>query len=283
MKTFLSFVCLFFSSVAFAAPTIKQVNGKTDQIAVTTTRETTVGSQWVANMKTGGQCVFEVVQQSNSVTLMEADDCNMAQLRVGQKLEKSLFTAGQTQGSAKGGPAWLSKLKGFSIIGFYSTADELPYKAGNVSGTVSAENSFGFGAEYNYSLTRATQGLPLAVVGGLTYEMAREWDSFSERGVTTNYVGNKPTLSIWTPYLNAQYNMGESFGVFAGMNYSIPRLSDSGTLKMKSDLGYQMGASLSFTESIAADAIYRWLNFGANSNISDVSLDGFTIRGRYIF
>ncbi len=272
------------SSLAFAGPSIKQINKSSDQIAVQKTNETTIGSQWVVSEKSGSQCLFEVVQANSQSAVLETSDCDLAQIRVGQKIEKSLFSSADNQNTTSGkAPIWMKKLDGFSLIGFYSFSDELKYKANSQDYTGAAETSFGFGAEYKYSLVRPTGGLPLSLIGGLTYELSREQKSETVNNQTQNFQGTKPNFSLWLAYLNGQYDVNEWFGAFFGFNYSFPVESDYGNINLKSDLGYQLGASFSLSNNFAVDGLYRWVNIKANNGITDVSLDGLTIRGRYIF
>ena len=279
MKFLIAFIAMFASASVLAKPSIKQINGNDQQIAVRATKNTTIGSQWIATTKSGSQCQFEVTQQSSSTAVMETGDCEMSDLRVGQRLEKSLFTSDNST-KTKSKPMWMKKIKGLSVIAFFSLADELPYTTQGQNITANSSNAFGFGGEYNYSLSKVTEGLPLSIVPGLTYEMTREIDSYSN-GVKVT--GAKPSFSLWTPYINGMYNIADSFGAFAGVNYSIPLAENFGDVKLKSQLGYQIGATARVTSSVALDGIYRWINFDGTSGVKDVSLDGFTLRGRYMF
>ncbi|MCJ8276449.1 MAG: hypothetical protein HRT44_10915 [Bdellovibrionales bacterium] len=137
----------FASAVALAGPKIKQIDSTGEKIAVANTKETTIGSEWIVSLKSGEQCSFEVTSQNTKVAILETDDCNFKGMRVGQRIEKSLFdsntSAGKTQASSKN-PAWMKKLKGFSVVGFFSFAEELPYTSGNNDITAQSETAFGF-------------------------------------------------------------------------------------------------------------------------------------------
>ncbi len=268
-----------------AGPKVKQINKSNDQIAVQANKETTIGSQWIVSQKSGAQCVFEVVQSNTQSAVLETDDCDLSQIRVGQSIEKSLFASTTNQSRTTGkGPAWLKDLDGFSLVAYYTFADDLPYKGqGGQNITANSETSFGFGAEYAYDLTRATDGLPLSLTGGLTYELSREIESYSANGVTQKAQGAKPNFSLWLAYVNGQYNLTKRIGAFFGVNYSFPVESDFGDVNLKSALGYQLGATARLTDNLAVDALYRWINIDATNGVSDVSLDGLTVRGRYIF
>ena len=231
---------------------------------------------------------MDVVDKVAGVAILNARSCsNLSALRVGQKLEKSLFSdssssAGRTSGGAQNWDNVREQLRGLSIIGFYSMADELPAKAGDVNGTFAAETAFGFGAEYEYGFgDQLVQGLPMSIVGGITYEISREISKLKVQG-TTQPFSSKPKISLWTPYVNGQVNITEQFAGFAGLNYSIPSISNFGDEKGKSQLGYQIGASAKLTSSLAVDGIYRWINFKSD-NIDQYDLDGFVLRGRYLF
>lgn len=279
MKVLLTLLVFMVGATALAKPKIKQINGKDKQIAVSAAQETTIGSQWMATEKSGNQCQFEVIQQSSKIALLETSDCDMSALRVGQTLDKSLFVS-DNKSKTTASPRWMKKIAGLSLIAFYSLADDIPFTSGGQTNTANSSSAFGFGAEYEYSLTQITEGLPVAIVPGLTYELAREIDSYSNGGRVT---GKKPSFSLWTPYVNGMYNLADSFGLFAGLNYSIPLASNFGDIKLKSQLGYQMGLTARLTSTLALDGIYRWINFDGTSGVSDLSLDGFTLRGRYMF
>lgn len=273
---------LLVGSVAVAGPKVQQINKSSDQIAVVPTKETTIGSEWVVTQSSGTQCVFEVVQTSTRSAVLETNDCDLNQLRIGQTIEKSLFStasAGNQSKTSSNGPAWMKKLDGFSLIGFYSFSDELKYTRQTVDVTGGSDSAFGFGAEYEQNLAKATQGLPMSIIGGLTYELTRELKSEN----SVNLPGKKPNFSLWTAYVNAAYNITDSISPFAGMNYSFPVESDFQNYNIKSDIGYQLGLSAQLTQNVAVDGLYRWINIKGSADLEEISLDGLTVRGRYVF
>lgn len=286
MKKILLLITFLFGTIAFAGPKIKQIDTAKERVAVTATKQTTVGSQWMISTKNGTPCSLEVTDKVGNIAILDASSCsNLNQIKVGQRIEKSLFSdtsTGRTRTKRGVGPAWLKKLKGVSLVGFYSMADELPYKAGSTAITAKSDKTFGFGAEYNSDMTEFTDGLPMSLVSGFTYELSRDINSFHFNGQTRLPQGVKPNFRLLAPYVNALYWVTQSVGGFAGINYSIPFESDFGDTKLKSQLGYQVGVSGQLTNKFAVDGVYRWINM-KGSDISDVSLDGLVLRGRYIF
>ena len=71
MKFLIAFIAMFASASVLAKPSIKQINGNDQQIAVRATKNTTIGSQWIATTKSGSQCQFEVTQQSSSTAVVK--------------------------------------------------------------------------------------------------------------------------------------------------------------------------------------------------------------------
>ena len=231
---------------------------------------------------------MKVVDKMAGVAILNASGCaNLSQLRVGQKIEKSLFSsssssAGRVTSSANNWDNVREQLKGVSLIAFYSMADEFPAKAGAESGTYIAESAFGFGAQYDYSLgDSVVQGLPISIVGGLTYELSREISKLKINNQTQN-LATKPSLAFWDFYGNVQLNVMERLAAFGGLNYAIPLEKNFGDDKAKSGIGYQIGATVKLTSQLGIDGIYRWINF-KTSNIDEIDLDGFMVRGQYIF
>lgn len=290
MKTFGTFLLLILlAPTAWAAPKIKQVDVAAERLAVSSTSETTIGSQWMATTPNKMQCSFEVTDVIANVAILQATSCpDLSKLKVGQKLEKSLFTkTSKTQRSQTSASAaakrWMQKLKGFSVFAAYSLADEAKYSVSGIDATAEANKAFGLGAEYHYSLIKYTDGLPIDIVPGLAYQFKRTVDKVkASNGNQFVYNGSKPDFSLVLPFINAQYNLTQSVGAFLGVNYSLPYENNFQGTKLKSKLGYQLGATASVMENISVDALYRWVNLGS-SDIGEVSLDGFSLRGRYVF
>lgn len=285
---YLMLVATVFAFTAQAAPKIKQIDNNKKRVAVTATSKTAVGTAWVATDRNGSQCTMTVVDKVAGVAILNARSCsNLSALKVGQKIEKSLFsdnssTSGQTTGGVQNWSNVRQQLEGLSLIGFYSMADNADAKINSQSLEFSGETAFGFGAEYEYSFgDQLVQGLPMAIVGGVTYEMSREFTKVKSQGQSAQ-LSTKPSFSLWTPYVNGQVNVTERVSGFAGLNYSIPFVKNFGDDKGKSQLGYQIGASAKLTSSLAVDGIYRWVNLKTDS-IDQIDLDGFVFRGRYLF
>ncbi len=282
-----------FATQAFAGPKIQQVDTTRNRVAVSSDKDTSIGSEWMATKKDGTQCVLVVDDKIANLAILKPLSCSgLSELRVGQTLTKNLLSTSTKTPSANNESRVVSsqdwsqireKLRGLSLIGFYSMADDVPFKVNGTSATAIGETAWGFGGEYEYFLGDAIlQGLPIAVVGGVTYELSREYTSVKQNGATQQYPGAKPAFSMWDFYANAQLNVTNSVSALAGFNYPVAREENFGDEKLKSSLGYQVGATARLSNQLGVDAMYRWINL-KTASLSDMELNGFVLRGRYIF
>lgn len=282
-------VTLLFSAVAQAAPKVKQVDTNRNRVAVTATSQTAIGSEWVITNKDGSQCTLVVDDKIGDVAVLKPSSCSLSKVKVGQTLTKSVFSSSKSSSSSDGNRVVTSagwnnfreQIKGASFILFYSMADEVPGKEQGVGFTANGETAWGFGAEYEYFLGDAVEGIPMGIVGGLTYELSREFSSVKSAQGTQQYQ-TKPAFALWDIYANGQVNLTNRVSALAGLNYPIALEKNFGGEKLKSKLGYQIGGSVKLTPQFGVDAMYRWVNL-KTASISEMELNGFVLRGRYIF
>ena len=123
----------------------------------------------------------------------------------------------------------------------------------------------------------------------LGYETPRTFDQATytnNQGTTvlgTN--GFSPRLSMWSLAIMGELKAMEKMNAFAGINFSIPSLSNS-PFSMSGDLGFQGGANYQLLPNIALEGLIKITNMNLKNNIgqtTDVSLAGLELRGRYSF
>lgn len=176
------------------------------------------------------------------------------------------------------------KLKGFSLVGYFSAANRLPIKFENVEVTAKSESAFGLGGEYKASLKQYSNNAPMSVISGVVYESPRELKALNVSGTQTGFDGiSNPSFSMLLPYMNLGYNFTKEATFFGGMNFPVPFESDFGEVSLGGALGFQGGVSMEFTKSFAADVSYRWVNLTGNSGLNRIDVDGLQLKGRYIF
>src|SRR5690606_24512162 len=119
-----------FSAVAQAAPKVKQVDTNRNRVAVTATKQTAIGSEWVVTNKDGSQCTFVVNDKIGDVAVLKPTSCSdLKKIRVGQTLTKSVFSSSSDASSSGNrvvtGEGWNNfreQVKGLSVMAFYSMA-----------------------------------------------------------------------------------------------------------------------------------------------------------------
>ena len=188
-------------------------------------------------------------------------------------------------------PMLSADLRGLSLYVSYDLADSLDFtgSTANVSssGTYEADKAIGFGGQY--MLTQLDNGISLDVGG--TYEMSREMGAVKTPDFgRQNFTGAKPEVQFWTMYGQASALLTPRFGVFGGANYNIPQVKNVPNGTWKGKLGYFFGATLVASGNFAVDGEMRILNYsgssernGVTTNLDNIRLQGFNIRGRYMF
>ncbi|MEM7645749.1 MAG: hypothetical protein AAF203_02465 [Pseudomonadota bacterium] len=175
------------------------------------------------------------------------------------------------------------RLKGFSVVGFWSTADRLPVKVGSEQINAKSEKAFGLGMEYKASLKSPKNPLPLSVIGGLAFESSRELKAQNRSGQSSQFPGSNPSFTMFTFYSNLDYQFMEQVSVFGGINFPFPNESDFGDVSLSGELGVQAGFSMFLAKNVGADISYRWLNLQGNNGLNRIDIDGLILQGRYIF
>jgi|GEM_PF-4361224 len=295
MKKVLLCALLALPTVASAAPEIKQIDSAREKVATTADSTTTLGSEWIATTRTGSQCPLTVVEKIGNLAILDASNCrNVSELRVGQRLSKSVFatSSAATSPSTSGGKSSLraqkwnrvrEQLNGLSVGVLYSMADESEVR-GAQGGTLVAEPVFGVAAEYKYTDKTVIRNMGVGFIGGLSYESSREYTKNKVSGQPIQTLAVKPDLSLWTFYANGVIDLTSRFSTFGGLNVSAPMANRTEGFDVKPGLGYQAGASFAITDQIAVDGIYRWINIKTDSDIIDnIDLNGFMGRARYTF
>jgi opacity protein-like surface antigen len=291
VKTFI-LMSFIFSLNALANPKIEQVDTSRNRVAAKSTTQTVEGTEWIATLNDGTQCTLKVEEKIGNLAILKPMSCgSLSQLRVGQTMTKNLLattevTKSNSQGrSTLSGKNWgtLSEnLKGFSFIGFYSMADDVPFSANGTKFKAIGESSWGLGGEYEKYLGESIiDGLPIGIIGGATYEFAREFTNRTGPDGKVQFQ-EKPSFSLWTLYANSSIYLTNRFAGLLGVNYPIALEKNFNDEKLKSSLGFQLGATAGLTPNVSIDAMYRWVNL-KTATISDMSLDGFVLRGRYVF
>lgn len=187
-------------------------------------------------------------------------------------------------------PVAKANLKGLSIFASFDMTDSMSFDRSSQnqsqSGTFGSDKAFGFGAEY--LLKTLDNGIGLQAGG--TFEMGRTISNEKVGGATGNYTGAKPEVQLWTVYGQAVALLTPEIGVFGGANYTIPQVKNIPGGTWKGKIGYQVGATYMYSETLAIDGIYRTLNFngsvdnqGVSTSYGNISVQGFAFRGRYLF
>ncbi len=179
-----------------------------------------------------------------------------------------------------GAPNWGS-LKGLSAVVAFDTADEAKQKKG---ANFETDNSFAIGAQYEFSQFYPGVGWQ---VGGL-YEFSKDVDNATDPNTQERATGAK--YKNLTGYLELVGKVTPKLKIVGGLNYSSPDLSGVPDVKLKGDMGFQLGGTFAFNENFAIDARYRSLRMemtrpdqlGGREKV-DVKSEGLMFAGRYMF
>ncbi len=175
------------------------------------------------------------------------------------------------------------RLKGFSIVGFWSMADRIPVKTDSGTFKAKSDQAFGFGAEYKASIQSKANPLPLSVVAGLNFETGRELQTAEVNGQTLNLGDGKPGFSLITTYANLSYATKQKFSVFGGLNYVLPQATNFDEVSLSPSVGFQTGVTFELAKNFAADFSHRWINIRGSKQVSQIDLNGFVLQGKYNF
>lgn len=188
-------------------------------------------------------------------------------------------------------PASQDMLKGASLFAHYSLADSMDVELSNgnvtATGDYTADAAFGIGGEYEVYRGASNLGF---VAGGL-YEFARTVSKTNlkvsnQQQAIRGTPNPKPTLAMWEFYGNADFPLTQMFSAYGGVNYNFPVLRKIAGAKLKGRIGWQVGGSVAINDNMAIDGMYRAINMGGTlgeDSLDSLSLDGFLLRGRYMF
>lgn len=171
---------------------------------------------------------------------------------------------------------------GINVIGYYSFANQ--FKTTNNSadshdvggsnhlvdytGEYASSSAMGIGVEYSRPDLLNWSSMGLGFDAGLNYEFNRKISrDYLNRNSSAyygssyqNYYYDDPELSLILPYVNASLNFSRTY-MFAGLNYSVPKVSNADDENFKGKMGYQVGFGAFLTSSISMEVSHRWVSF----------------------
>jgi opacity protein-like surface antigen len=251
-----------------------------------------MGDHFVGELSNGVECKFRVRKVKKNKAMLDLRRCS-ARKKIKKGLAIELVSkGGKTAGKKK---EFVSNI-GFSL--FYSMADTLEsegearvgaYSFDDYKGSSKMGGAIGFAVDYLH-----TQANGIGYGGGFSYEMTRDFTTYSESAGGNNSSGDYkdpvPTLSLMTLYGNGNYSfpVGDMLlFAFAGLNYSLPTLDTEGG-EASGTIGYQLGAGLFVIEKLSVELSYRMIRLNGKSDyggiertFSGASLDGLMLLVRY--
>ena len=167
---------------------------------------------------------------------------------------------------------------------FSSQLEGNVYADGNLR-NLDGDTAFSFGIKGRiYDFTDR-----LSLSAELGYETPRTLDQVTsvQNGSKTvvGTQGYSPRLSLWSLSVLGEAQLLERLNAFAGLNYSIPSLSNS-PFRIGGDIGFQAGTNYQLYPQIAIEGLIKITNMNFKNDIgqtTDVSLAGLELRGRYSF
>ncbi len=176
------------------------------------------------------------------------------------------------------------KMKGFSIVGFYNFSNRDTVKLGQDTYDTKTNTTFGFGAEYKYSLSQHMKNkAPLSLIGGIVFESPREIQAVNIQGTSIQSGAAAPSFSMMLLQANIDYVVSDQVSLFTGLNFPLPFEQDFGEVTLDGTIGFQGGITMALAKSFAADISYRWINIVGNNGLNRIDADGLLLKGRYIF
>lgn len=297
----MTFILALLSYSLFAqdvALTVQEYDGTRNRAVITSLDATPVpmGTTLRVHSKTG-HCDVKITEQVNNQLIGETTGCEAGIISPGMKLAYSPTNSWE-QRPVNTEPAQIST--GYDAQGILAEVMErtsffmgLNF-ANQMEGKVYADSrvkdldgdsalSFGVkGRVYDF-----TDRIYLATE--LSYETPRTFDSATfatpTGDVTQGTQGYSPRMSLWGLAAQGEFKVTDRLIGFAGLNLSIPSLRNS-PFKLRSDLGFQGGATYRLYPNIAMEALIKVTNMNLQNNIgetTDVSLAGLELRGRYNF
>lgn len=125
----------------------------------------------------------------------------------------------------------------------------------------------------------------------LGYETPRTLDQATYTDVTTGATsvagtnGFSPRVTLWSLAVMGDARVLDRVNAFLGMNLSLPSVRNS-PFKLSGDIGFQGGANYQLYKNIAIEGLIKISNMNLRNNfgeVTDVSLAGLELRGRYNF
>lgn len=305
MRQFLTLITVLFSVFAQAediALTIEEYDVPRNRASILVLDSSQVPLETVLRVHTKtGTCEVTIIEKVNDHLIGSTSGCEQGVITPGMKLAYSTPNSWEqptTRSYASDDSSQISTtydspgvmqeiLSRTTVYLGHNFSRELE---GNVNADGSLKNLSGdtaFSMGLKGRLYDFTDRLSLAAELG--YQTPRTLDSITRNsnGVQTvgGTMGYSPRLSMWSLAVLGQAQVLDRVQAFAGLNISLPSLSNS-PFSIQSDLGFQGGANYQLFPHIALEGLIRILNMNLRNNIgetTDVSLAGLEIRGRYSF
>ena len=245
-----------------------------------------------------GTCEVTIVEKVNDHLIGKTSGCEMGVITPGMKLAYSTPNTWEQPVRAPTSDSQISTSYNSQGIMTEVLSRTSVYIGHNFAGELEG-NVFADGSEKNLDGDTAfSMGIKgriydftdrISLAAELGYETPRTLDqvtrSVNGAESVTGTMGYSPRLSLWTLAALGEVKLMERMNGFAGINISIPSVSNS-PFSMSGDIGFQGGANYQLFPQVALEGLIKITNMNLKNNIgetTDVSLAGLELRGRYSF